>query len=201
MFPLKERKLIRGAAGHLAAGLGIGADYEAMYKSLYAPFSGVGSTFHGPQGGKWYKLKLLDGSRIEFAHLSEYKKLDKVKEGDEIAITGNTGKITTGPHLHIQAFDKNGKRVDPEKIVWDNKDMETEKSRIIQLTAQVKRLQDESRKLTNEVLTEKTRYEREVENHKDTLEHLKGCEKSREIMAGEGREAKSLFERIRSFFT
>lgn len=44
------------------------------------------------------------------------KQGDKVRAGEAIAITGNSGEITTGPHLHFEIwFD--GKAIDPEEFI------------------------------------------------------------------------------------
>ena len=32
---------------------------------------------------------------------------DKVKVGQVIGVTGNTGEMTTGPHLHVELVDPN----------------------------------------------------------------------------------------------
>lgn len=126
MFPLKQRKLIRGAKAHVLAGLGIGADYVASVGTpLYAPFDGVISIPYGAsllwrfnQGGKWIRLTRSNGDILEFAHNSNWALIGgAVEYGMIIAFTGNTGKITTGPHCHIQIFVK-GKRVDPEQYNW-----------------------------------------------------------------------------------
>ena len=119
MFPLKKRDLIRGAAAHVKAGLGIGADYEANYISFYIPFDGVVSTYWGTEGGNWLRLTRPNGDKIELAHLSKYQ----IRSGHAVAgqiggVTGNTGAITTRPHLHIQIFNKAGQRLDPEKYDW-----------------------------------------------------------------------------------
>jgi len=119
MFPLKERKLIRGCEAHINAGLGCATDYEAIYQPLFAPFKGKVKHWSGRQGGNWLTLIRPNGDRLQFAHLSEYNTLGEVEEGDLIAVTGNTGKRTTGPHLHIQIKDKNGNRLDPEKYNWE----------------------------------------------------------------------------------
>ena len=120
MFPLKQRKLIRGAAAHIAAGLGAGADYVAAAGTpLYAPFDGTISTSWGNQGGNWSKLTRPNGDRIEMAHLDSFLvKTGTVSSGHQIAYTGNTGAITTGPHLHVQIF-RDGKRLDPERYNWE----------------------------------------------------------------------------------
>lgn len=41
---------------------------------------------------------------------------DRVKAGEAIAIMGNTGELTTGPHLHFELWHK-GKALDPEAFV------------------------------------------------------------------------------------
>ena len=113
MFPLKEKKIIRGAKEHIAAGLSAATDYVADYVPLYAPYDGTIETYQGVQGGNWLRLIRPNGDQLEFAHLSKYIKIGSVKEGEQIAVTGNTGMITTGPHLHLQIF-VDGVRVDPE---------------------------------------------------------------------------------------
>ena len=44
------------------------------------------------------------------------KQGDKVKAGDAIAIVGNSGELTTGPHLHIEIW-QNGTPVNPEDYI------------------------------------------------------------------------------------
>jgi len=44
------------------------------------------------------------------------KERDVVSQGDMIALSGNSGKNTTGPHLHFEIW-QNGKPVDPQKIL------------------------------------------------------------------------------------
>lgn len=110
---------------HIKAGLGCGGDYVASIGTpLYAPFDGTITTYSGVQGGKWSRLTRSNGDKIEMAHLDSYFVTSgEVKEGKTIAMTGNTGSITTGEHLHIQILDKNNKRLDPETYVWDNTPM------------------------------------------------------------------------------
>ncbi|MES2629442.1 MAG: M23 family metallopeptidase [Bacteroidota bacterium] len=41
---------------------------------------------------------------------------DKVATGEPVAIIGNTGELSSGPHLHLELW-KNGRPVDPEKLI------------------------------------------------------------------------------------
>jgi hypothetical protein len=135
MFPLTNRKLVHDIHWHIAHGEGIGADYEAIYVNLMAPFDGVVTKPYWSDygtGGIWLRLTRPNGDYIEFAHLSKRIKLGVVKAGYVIGITGSTGLWCYGPHLHIQAF-VNGKRVDPEQYYWISTEAETIEQTIARL--------------------------------------------------------------------
>jgi len=55
-----------------------------------------------------------------YKHLSQLLKRERdyVKQGDIIALSGNTGKLTTGPHLHFEIW-KYQTPIDPKKILVD----------------------------------------------------------------------------------
>jgi hypothetical protein len=131
MFPLKER-IVSGyrfsqptfySAHHL------GTDWKASYVPLYAPFDGVIlEAFTGVQGGKtlWFKPN-HDNVVMRFLHLDSFNvvKGAKVRQGEHIATTGNTGKLTTGEHLHMDISEPPfqlvfpGTFTDPELYNWD----------------------------------------------------------------------------------
>ena len=114
-FPLDKEELTRGCLAHKMSGLGCGADYVARYVNLYAPFDGrITRRWYGSMGGNWLEITDDKGNRIQFAHLSKYiLPLGDVKEGQVMAITGNTGWLTTGAHLHVQILRPDGSRIDP----------------------------------------------------------------------------------------
>ena len=59
-----------------------------------------------------------DGYITVYKHCSGLtKKLrDSVLQGETIALSGNTGLATTGPHLHFEIW-KNGQVIDPKDLL------------------------------------------------------------------------------------
>jgi murein DD-endopeptidase MepM/ murein hydrolase activator NlpD len=67
--------------------------------------------------GKGVFIKLENGYRVVYGHLSEIsvKTGEKISTGDVIGLSGNTGR-STGPHLHLQAYDVGGQLIDPTPL-------------------------------------------------------------------------------------
>lgn len=95
-----------------------GTDLKADFEPLYASVTGTAIKYSDMGGGKWIFLR-QSKIQFRFAHLSEYKKIGDVQEGEQIAITGNSGKYTTNPHLHFEVL-LNGTKVNPENYMFRN---------------------------------------------------------------------------------
>lgn len=124
MFPLRKRKIGGYTFGQRTfyGTKHTGTDYEARYDNYFAPFSGFATKGWGPEGGNFWTLQ--SGNKKFIArHLSQVLKTGQVKEGDLVAITGNTGMFTTKPHLHQEVY-IDGKLIDPDTFAWEGKYMQ-----------------------------------------------------------------------------
>lgn len=84
---------------------------------VHSPYSGVvKSVYSNNTGGIQMIVDHDNGFRTGYAHLNEAIKRpgQRVKQGEIIAKTGNTG-ASTGPHLHL-TLRKNGTLVNPEEF-------------------------------------------------------------------------------------
>ena len=101
-----------------------GIDWAAsLYTPVYAPADGR-VTYAYYEGSYGNLLAINHGYKIisRYAHLNNFEKKigDLVKRGELIARIGNTGKRTTGAHLHYEII-VDGKHVDPlSYIINDN---------------------------------------------------------------------------------
>ena len=99
-----------------------GVDFLTYYNTpVYAPGSGT-VEFVGRKGG-FGKIIIIDhgfGYKTRYAHLNKYKVKNgkKVKRGDLIALTGNSG-LSTGPHLHYEVR-HNGIALNPRNFIFDD---------------------------------------------------------------------------------
>lgn len=68
-------------------------------------------------GGLSLAIAHPNGYRTGYCHLSSVlvSKGDKVKQGQDVALSGNSGR-TTGPHLHFTVTDPSGRKIDPETM-------------------------------------------------------------------------------------
>ena len=90
--------------------------------SIKSPMDGVVQIVNsGGDGGNQIIIKHSNGYFTGYAHLSKQlvKKGDKVKQGDVIGLSGNTGK-STGPHLHLTMTEPSGAKIDPQKMIYSN---------------------------------------------------------------------------------
>lgn len=87
---------------------------------IKSPMPGVvDAVISGGDGGNQVIIKHDNGYKTGYAHLNKplVKKGDKIKQGDTIGLSGNTGK-STGPHLHLTLTDPSGAKVDPQKMIY-----------------------------------------------------------------------------------
>ena len=124
----------------------LGVDYICDTGTpVFAPESGLVSQRYGAQGGN--TVELVGSLTHRFMHLSRYGKAGQVDAGDIIGYVGNTGKTTTGPHLHWDArrngtsweFFKN--YVNPETLL-DKPEKTGEKSMQIEAGVTLEALRD-----------------------------------------------------------
>ncbi len=90
---------------------------------VIAPGNGV-VTFVGRRGGYGLEIEINHGYGYKtlYAHLSKslVKKGQRIKRGDLIAKTGNSG-LSTGPHLHYEVLHK-GVNLNPADFFFDDVD-------------------------------------------------------------------------------
>jgi murein DD-endopeptidase MepM/ murein hydrolase activator NlpD len=119
---------------HWSKGYHTGIDYPvSVGTQIYAVADGeITSANWGKAYGTQVVQTLPDGSFWIYAHLSkvQVKPGAKVKAGDKIGLSGNTGN-STGPHLHAERRDNirwsKGKDLDPMVVVLDKLEKPVEK--------------------------------------------------------------------------
>lgn len=92
-----------------------GIDLRAKYEEVYSVMDGEVITVSSDKRSGRYVTVRYPGSYIcSYCHLSQplVKKGDRVKAGEVIAISGNTG-MSTAAHLHFGVRNASGERMDP----------------------------------------------------------------------------------------
>lgn len=95
-----EYKNTGDRAEHAAYGIGPATDYACPMRTVVdAPFAGTLTPYWTNQGG--HSLKLV-GEKFEFhaQHLAEQPAGGAKAWRSPIALSGNSGSLTTGPHVH-----------------------------------------------------------------------------------------------------
>ena len=126
--PPYKPKFVKPTSGRLTSGFGYrihpilkkrrmhkGIDIVARYGSNVKAATGGIITYSG-QMGSYGNLVVIDhqnGFETRYAHNSrlKVKKGEKVRQGQTIALVGNTGR-SNGTHLHFEIW-KNGEAIDP----------------------------------------------------------------------------------------
>ncbi|MCE9549165.1 peptidoglycan DD-metalloendopeptidase family protein [Candidatus Nomurabacteria bacterium] len=83
----------------------VGTPVKAMADGKVLGIGDTDVTCAGASFGKWVFIEYNNGLSSTYGHLSLIKayKGQKVKRGDVVAYSGNTGH-TTGPHLHVSVY-------------------------------------------------------------------------------------------------
>lgn len=91
----------------------IGTEVYAMGNGTVVGAGDTDIYCKGASFGKWVFIKYDNGLSSTYGHLSViYAKTgDRVKSGDLVALSGNTGH-TTGPHLHVTVYASDGVEID-----------------------------------------------------------------------------------------
>ena len=97
-----------------------GLDLKAKYEDVYSMFPGTVTAASYSTSGGYYVTVDYGVCVCSFLHLSkiEVKNGQHVSAGQNIAVSGNTGKRTTGPHLHLSCkWSDTGKFFDPRILL------------------------------------------------------------------------------------
>lgn len=126
--PCKTKIIRDDFADHVRRGSNLpGVDYGCKTGDrVYATADGVVITVShatNTPSGNMVTLRHRDGRKSYYLHLSTtlVKVGKRVKRGDLIARSGNSGTTSTGPHLHFTIRNVFGKCVDPEHILKTHK--------------------------------------------------------------------------------
>lgn len=91
----------------------VGTSVKAMSAGVVEGTGDTDVACKGASFGKWVFIKYDNGLSSTYGHLSVItaKEGQRVKAGDVVALSGNTGS-STGPHLHVAVYASTGVSVD-----------------------------------------------------------------------------------------
>lgn len=93
-----------------------GIDLKARYEPVYSMLPGIVTATSYSISGGYYVIVDYGMFSCSFLHLSAIEVLEgqRVRAGQRIAVSGNTGRRTTGPHLHLACrWNDTGRYFDP----------------------------------------------------------------------------------------
>lgn len=144
VMPIAKKNLSRVASGwgyrihpiYKTRRFHYGMDFTAdIGTPIYATGDGVVKVAQSRRTGYGNHIEIDHGYGYTtlYGHLSKFnvKRGTRVKRGDVIAFSGNTG-TSSGPHLHYEVH-KNGKQIDPKYFYYDDLTPE-EYERMIQIS-------------------------------------------------------------------
>lgn len=122
-------KVVRPAEGRLTSGFGgrwgtthYGLDIaNAMGTPIVAAADGTVIEAGPASGfGLWVRIEHSDGSVTVYGHMDSYsvREGQQVKAGEQIARMGSRG-YSTGPHLHFESWDAEGRKLNPKQWLLD----------------------------------------------------------------------------------
>jgi murein DD-endopeptidase MepM/ murein hydrolase activator NlpD len=122
-LPVKLHELSAryGQAGVNWMSVHTGIDFPVQYGTrVMAATDGTVRTQYNSAYGNMAIVTAADGTETWYCHLSSTKiRSGKVKAGDVIAYSGNSGN-STGPHLHFEVRPGGGAAIDPEAWLRDH---------------------------------------------------------------------------------
>lgn len=102
-----DSKKLYASGSHSGVDFGatVGTPVKAMADGVVLGIGDTDATCVGTSFGKWVFIKYNNGLASAYGHLSLIKAYEgqKVKRGDLVGYSGNTGH-TTGPHLHVSVY-------------------------------------------------------------------------------------------------
>lgn len=116
-MPVPTTRVSDNFAAHQRRG-SAGIDFPAAAGTAIKPVAEgvVVEAGTGETGGNFIRIRHADGSMTSYMHMQarpQFKQGDRVTPSTVIGTVGSTGRAS-GPHLHLEVKDAQGRQVDPE---------------------------------------------------------------------------------------